>query len=298
MSTPLGLRSFKAGVPPSALTAGCGSGDLTLAIETIVTANWPPISIGPFVATIDRGEATEEQVLVTGATTSQFTVERGVGPTGAQAHAIGAEIVHTNDAPSMQDVAQHVYDSTRYDHTQYPLLNLGLAGHPTSGTWAVNNVVIDSNGSTWKCTVSGTPGTWVQLVNSTTSILQAVYPVGCVHIETTGVNPATTFGFGTWAAFAAGRVLVGVGTSDEAFTAGATGGESTHLLTSAESGLVDHSHVITGTNVGSPVAGNPAVGDGTPQSNMNTDNSGAANASSAHNNLQPYVVVYMWHRTA
>jgi hypothetical protein len=53
--------------------------------------------------------------------------------------------------------------------------------------------------------------------------LQALYPVGCVYTSTSATNPGTTFGFGTWVAFAAGRVMVGVG---GAFTAGATGGSA------------------------------------------------------------------------
>lgn len=36
------------------------------------------------------------------------------------------------------------------------------AGAPTTGTWAVNDEVLDSNGTLWRCTVAGTPGTWVQ----------------------------------------------------------------------------------------------------------------------------------------
>jgi hypothetical protein len=35
-------------------------------------------------------------------------------------------------------------------------------GAPTTGTWAVDDEVLDSNGTLWRCTVAGTPGTWVQ----------------------------------------------------------------------------------------------------------------------------------------
>lgn len=50
-----------------------------------------------------------------------------------------------------------------------------------------------------------------------TTILAAVYPVGSLYAEVTGVNPATTFGFGTWAAWGAGRVPVGVDITDYVF---------------------------------------------------------------------------------
>jgi Collagen triple helix repeat (20 copies). len=49
--------------------------------------------------------------------------------------------------------------------------------------------------------------------------LSDVYPVGSIYIEITGVNPATTFGFGTWAAFGSGKVLVGVDSGDAAIDA-------------------------------------------------------------------------------
>jgi hypothetical protein len=36
----------------------------------------------------------------------------------------------------------------------------GVAGHPTSGTWATNQSIVDANGLVWTCTAGGTPGTW------------------------------------------------------------------------------------------------------------------------------------------
>jgi len=148
--------------------------------------------------------------------------------------------------------------------------------------------------------------------------LANMYPIGCIYSETTGVNPATTFGFGTWVAFGAGRVLVGAGTSDATYTAGVTGGESTHILTQAESGLRDHRHQLRS---GTATSTN-GFDDGTARSNTSLDdnfrtgniaevtgtngsngygstlfNSTTAKGS-AHNNLQPYIVIYYWNRTA
>lgn len=58
--------------------------------------------------------------------------------------------------------------------------------------------------------------------------LAEVYPVGCIYTSTVSTNPATVFGFGTWAAFGAGRVLVGVDSGDADFdTAEETGGAKT-----------------------------------------------------------------------
>jgi hypothetical protein len=123
--------------------------------------------------------------------------------------------------------------------------------------------------------------------------LAAVYPVGSIYISTSSTNPGTTFGFGTWAAFAAGRTLIGVGTSDQAFAAGATGGESNHTLSTAE--MPSHSHFIGGA--ANYVTGSPFA-EAANSGNSNTFSSQSAGGGGAHNNLQPYIVAYMWQRTA
>lgn len=167
-----------------------------------------------------------------------------------------------------------------------------------SSTWAYTG--IDSP------TMGTTSLTYAQTAGSPLTIMQTIYPVGAIYISTLSTNPNTLLGFGTWSAYAAGRVLVGVGTSDQAFAAAATGGESNHTLTSAESGVPAHGHLIrTGDNnynvgyggavdgAGNGMRRNVASGDIIAAINNTT-----ANASSAHNNLQPYVVVYMWSRSA
>jgi microcystin-dependent protein len=118
--------------------------------------------------------------------------------------------------------------------------------------------------------------------------LGAIYPVGSIYLETTGVNPGTTFGFGTWAAFGVGRVIISAGGG---YTSGTTGGAATHTLITAE--IPGHTHTISGA----PYGGNLGLG-------TNLDTAGGTSTSSstgggtAHNNLQPYIVAYMWNRTA
>lgn len=126
-------------------------------------------------------------------------------------------------------------------------------------------------------------------------ILKVIYPVGSIYMNASdSTNPGTLLGFGTWVAHGAGRVNVGVGTSDQAFAAGATGGASTHTLTTAE--MPAHNHPYSGVNGGSMGNGSsyPGLSDNTNRT-PSTQNTGGGGA---HNNLQPYVVVYMWKRTA
>ena len=103
----------------------------------------------------------------------------------------------------------------------------------------------------------------------------------------------------SWAAFGAGRVLVGIDSSDTDFDgAEETGGSKTHALTTGE--LAAHNHAVgsndSGTGPGG-AAGNQehvrdaGVGNG-PATPTSTTGSGTA-----HNNVQPYIVVYMWKRT-
>lgn len=120
-----------------------------------------------------------------------------------------------------------------------------------------------------------------------------VYPVGSVYSSVVATSPATHFG-GTWAAFGAGKVLVGVDPSDTAFNAvEETGGSKTHTLTVAE--IPSHTHAFTAMQDTTDSVNRTGGGDlGSPTSSTTAGTGGG----SAHNIMQPYVTVYMWKRTA
>ena len=147
------------------------------------------------------------------------------------------------------------------------------------------------------------------------NLLAIMYPIGCVYISTVSTNPATLFGFGTWITHAGGRTIIGAGTSDAVYAAGATGGESTHLLTGTESGEKGHNHIqdahahgISPATIGNTTGSVDVTtgGSGHNYNPLSTTSSatatnqavGASNAANAHNNLSPYVVDYAWTRTA
>ena len=132
---------------------------------------------------------------------------------------------------------------------------------------------------------------------NTAATLQAVYPVGSIYINATvATNPATLLGFGTWAAFGAGRVMVGIDSTDTDFDAAEeTGGAKTVTLTTSQ--IPSHTHTATLMGNGEDEQQDlPASGDNTnPSRTMTTS---ATGGGAAHNNVQPYIVVYMWKRTA
>lgn len=150
-----------------------------------------------------------------------------------------------------------------------------------------------------------------------------IYPVGAIYMSTVSTNPATLFKIGNWEALPAGRVLLAQGTSTWGvnYSAGGTGGEDKHTLTVSES--ASHNHTGSATTSGSThthaltmqashgESGNggvPRFSDGDVWSPYKTQNLSAAGEHShaitihnsgggqAHNNMQPYLSVYMWKR--
>lgn len=137
----------------------------------------------------------------------------------------------------------------------------------------------------------------------------ALYPVGSIYINATNsTNPGTLLGFGTWAAFGAGRVPVGFDSGNALFdTAEETGG-------SADAVVVSHTHTATVTDPGHshnlPIqndfgypagSGGARQGTGAISSSATTGISvtnSTTGVSGTNANYQPYITVYMWKRTA
>lgn len=128
---------------------------------------------------------------------------------------------------------------------------------------------------------------------ATNLVLDMIYPVGSIYMSVNATSPSTLFG-GTWEQIQ-DRFLLAAGNS---YSGGDTGGESTHTLTIDE--IPDHGHTIFYSNT----SGGQSFGY---QFNNKGERSGAQESSSgightggskAHNNMPPYLAVYMWKRTA
>jgi hypothetical protein len=180
----------------------------------------------------------------------------------------------------------------------------------------------DLNGPTFTGTPSaptaafGTSSTQIATTAFVQAGLAGAYPVGSIYMNAAvSTNPATLLGFGTWAAFGAGKVPVGLNAADSDFnTVEETGGTKDAIIpththaassnsTSTDSG---HTHSVarglgaSGTG-GDALLSGSGVQSGSATANITTETTTTiANAgeSATGKNLQPYIVVYMWKRTA
>ena len=126
------------------------------------------------------------------------------------------------------------------------------------------------------------------------TLLDFVYPIGSIYLSISSTNPELLIG-GEWVSWGAGRVPVGVDTTDLDFnTVEKTGGEKKHTMTIAE--LVRHTHHI-------PVKQNDATGLYETKATNNTGTTGDAMTSyegqgQPFNIQQQYITCYMWKRVA
>lgn len=150
---------------------------------------------------------------------------------------------------------------------------------------------------------------------SAPALVDMIYPVGSIYMSVNSASPATLFG-GTWEQIKDTFLL----SAGDTYAAGATGGEAEHALTAAE--LPDHAHHAYGYTTGeSDWAFLNVKRDGHQKTQVATSSSsgryvvtGASTANvdnpyftkedeaelegAAHNNMPPYLAVYVWKRTA
>jgi hypothetical protein len=171
---------------------------------------------------------------------------------------------------------------------------------------------------------TGTSSTQIASTAFVQSALIGAYPVGSIYMNAAvATNPSTLLGFGTWVAFGAGKVPVGIDAADSDFnTVEETGGTKDAIIpthnhaagTLATDSQGSHQHT-TGTGRSANAAGSTvgyysglhAGAAGTALSTTDSQGShvhsisgSTANEgeSATGKNLQPYIVVYMWKRTA
>ena len=134
------------------------------------------------------------------------------------------------------------------------------------------------------------------------AVPQDCWPIGSIYISINNVNPTKYFG-GTWVAFGTGRTLIGVDTNQTEFNSvEKTGGTKTHTLTvdempsHAHFGLRWYAYAISLDSGGGSVTMNSS-GSGKESTSQHIV-TGETGGNQPHNNLQPYITVYFWKRTA
>lgn len=133
--------------------------------------------------------------------------------------------------------------------------------------------------------------------NAIRSVLDFFYPVGSIYISTSSTfNPQTAWG-GTWKKTADGRCLIG---ASDKYPLRSTGGEAEHTLTVNE--MPTHRHYKSRVNWYNDLQTNGISVNIVAKSNLKVDGpdnyTDYAGGSKAHNNMQPYLAVYIWERTA
>lgn len=202
------------------------------------------------------------------------------------------------------------------DNSDAPNLSVenGTFRYKYTGNWETDGV----SGWKYEYTVNETPLTSVQVsaLNSgitselvakiseleakltNNSILQQVYPVGSVYVSTSSVSPSTLFGFGSWEQIKDTFLLA----AGDSHAAGSTGGEAEHKLTIDE--MPSHTHRLK-TDIDSPDFNitwpeQTEYTWGWRQEENETEAPGASvtwtGGNKSHNNMPPYLTVYMWKR--
>ena len=173
---------------------------------------------------------------------------------------------------------------------------LSLSGGTMTGALTTKGIKLTS-GTDYGDTLPSDPATnqlFFQTVGSN-FVLDNVYPVGSIYMNVNSTNPGTLFG-GTWEQIQ-GRFLLGMSSN---YPAGSSGGEATHTLTANEMPNHTHQYIDYWTVAAASGTGRQAVKF---NNNMYSPESGGLSTGSsgggqAHNNMPPYLAVYIWKRTA
>ena len=182
-------------------------------------------------------------------------------------------------------------------------LNLTGSGYVTTGA---------DNSFTGTNTFSGdtnSSGGFNLTSTSLTDVLALIYPIGIVITLGVSTNPATLLGIGTWTAIT-GKVIVGKAGSGTFTTLNGTGGAETVALSVAHLPAHTHGEAAAHTHtIPLKILGGGGTGESIESStnavsgSYSTGSAGAhthtsVGSGTAHANLQPYIVKFVWQRVS
>ena len=187
---------------------------------------------------------------------------------------------------------------------------LSLSGGTMTGALTMKGIKLTS-GTDYGATLPSSPVTNQLFFQTaeTNFVLDNVYPIGSIYMNVNSTNPGTLFG-GTWEQIQ-GKFLLGMSSS---YPAGSQGGEASHTLTTEE--MPSHGHnpanqsgyygFITNSKKAFEVGdmgSQSGSGRYYPYSTVAFDVSrntltGTTGGGNSHNNMPPYLSIYIWKRTA
>jgi hypothetical protein len=291
---------------------GTGATTASAALTNLGTVNDP--GSNGLLARTAANTTTPRSVAVSG---TGLSVTNGDGVAGDPTITSNATSANTNSTIVARDGSGNFSAGT---------ITAALTGNVTGNVTGNLNGNLTATAPTAPTAAAGTNSTQVATTAFVQTAACALYPVGSIYINATNAtNPATLLGFGTWVAFGAGRVMVGFNAADPLFdTAEETGGSKdasvvshTHTFSATTSSNGQHTHNVRNGSGGSstnPLASNngfsgmDAAGayenfnDIVQQAEAHTHTISGTTASTGSSgtnaNLQPYITVYMWKRTA
>lgn len=170
---------------------------------------------------------------------------------------------------------------------------------PAATSSTLGGVKLSDSTSSTSSTSGGIAATPAAVKAAIAAAKLAAWPIGSIYMTVSNTSPASLFG-GTWERISDRFLLGASGT----YPAGATGGESAHTLTQSE--LPNYSLSVTnGSNVIRSKTGSSAdayvqtqsSGWGIPNWESKTVTVASGGAGKSHNNMPPYLSVWIWKRT-
>lgn len=221
------------------------------------------------------------------ATQEEFQVKKGLSTNVPSTVENGSVIFETDTGNMYIDSdgsRQQVKDSTKVSKSGDT-----MTGDLTiEGNIAATNFRNITDGTTLPS--SGNEGDIFLLRNAgSLSIYDMLYPVGSIYMSVNDTDPSLIFG-GTWERIQ-DRFLLAAGST---YTAGATGGEATHTLTESE--MPAHTHNLVNTNASGASKNYSIDYNASAKGVESTLKTTRVGGGSAHNNMPPYITVYVWKR--
>ena len=280
-------------------------GDAQIKLANIDTASIKKLS----VLSADLGEATAGSITLLKGETGGVSVKDGVVKTWDVSKMTDPNYPDGNSYTSMGaalDSGGITFYSAGYGHKvdkagviddEYEIATLrAVAGNGRKNDGV--GLVLEATNSDFPLNIIGNFSVNNQL------LYDIIYPIGCLYTSYVNQNPHDLYGIGTWTRIN-GRVIVGVSESESEFSsAGKTGGEKTHVLSANEMPSHGHTDSVDIKNANAEAKGYGLTSTSGFKDRVIINNSGkathtgAAGGGAAHNNLQPYMALYMWRRTA